>query len=71
MGFANKVVVLSTQPVVPASIPGFGIHSLLNNGPLADSGKKEDMMIELVPILNGSAVHFGGHAARVYEFLRV
>jgi hypothetical protein len=38
---------------------------LLNDAPSARTGKKEGMVIKLVPILHSSAIDFGRHAARV------
>src|SRR3954470_12235700 len=47
------------------------VHALLNDAPPGRTREKECVVIELITILHGGAVDFGGHAARVHERSRI
>ena len=55
----TRLVTDSESPVIPPCGPCLVAQSLLNDAPVARTGKKEGMVIKLVPILHSSAVDLG------------
>lgn len=63
MGFVDEARESFAQPVIAAGGSIHRSHSLLNNGPSAVGGHDESVQVQVEPVLNGGAVHFGHQAA--------
>src|SRR5262249_58043154 len=59
------------QPVIAPRRAARIAHALLDDAPVAGGGEEEDMVVELITVLDGGAVHLGRRPARVHERLRV
>ena len=68
-GSLTKLSKRFRQPVIPAGGSRLAIHPLLDDTPVAGGCEEECVVIELISILDGGAVHLRRHAARVHEGL--
>ncbi len=59
------------QPVVAAGVAVGLVHALLHHRPGAPSGEQKGVVVELVAVLDGGAVHLGRHAAGVDQGQRL
>ncbi len=67
VGLADEVHGVATQPVIAAGVLRLVVHALLDDGPLPLAVEQEHVVVELIAVLYGGAVHLGGHAARIDE----
>ncbi len=71
MRFVDKVGDGFAQPVIAAGVAVVFVHPLLDDRPGASPGKKKGVVIKLVAVLDGGAIHLGGHAAGINQRCRV
>jgi len=62
MGLTAGIIQPLGKPVVPSGIAIAGIHPLLDHTPAPFPGEEKGVMVKVIAILKGTAVHLGDEA---------